>query len=181
MRLTLGGLAKDVAPGLPMMEAIPAELVSRADLIGEAKRVDPAFLLGAPSAVPRKFDGAGLATALNRDRSDEIRTARPRIDLESVYGPLRMRVQQLIDEPDDLDPRDVPDQRDRGRVVTRPERYDVSLEAFRSARARKDLGVYRHGRNISRVTSVLFCRAALIQTNLTGGSTLNAQRENRPW
>ena len=177
----LGGLADCVAIRLPVVKAIPAELVRRANLIGEAERVDPTFLLCPPSAIPSELDQARLAAALDRYAPDEIGAARPCVDAESIDRPFRMSVQQLIDEADDLDPRNAADQRDGRRFRTGRERQDVSLEALRSARARKELGVYRHGRNISGKTSVLGALFPRMQTNLTGGSTLNAQRENRPW
>lgn len=178
---TLGGLAHGSAGRLPMVEAVPAELIGGANLIGEAKGIDPALLFGAPAAVPGKLDDARLSAALDRDCSNEVRAARPRVNAQAIDGPFGMRVQQLVDEPDDLDPRDVADERDGRRLGARGKGSDVSLEAFRRARAREDLGINRHGRNISGTTSVSKPTATAIQTNLTVQSTRDGSSEKRQW
>lgn len=163
------------------METVPAELVGGSDLIGEAERIDPALLFRAPTAVPGELDHAGLSAALDRDGSDEVRASRSGIDAQAIDSPLGMRVQQLVDEPDDLDARYVPYERDGRRLGAGGEGGNVSLEAFRGAGARQDLGINRHGRNISGTTPVSGAPTTAKQTNLTAQSTRGGSSEEVQW
>ena len=156
--------------GLPDVEAVPAEFVCGADLIREAVCIEPALLLGAPTAVPRELDRLRFARAFDGDRSHEIGTAGARIDVESLDRPLGVRVEDLIDEAKHLDTRDDTRVGDRGRVEARREREDVSLEAICGGRLRKKLGIYGHERNISRGAPDAVACAVFHLTKLTGES-----------
>jgi len=164
---------------LPTLEAVPPELVRGADLIREPKAVHPPFLLGPPAAVPRELDDATLAVAFDDERPDEIRAARPSVNAQAIDGPFGVRVEQLVDEADHLDARNWPHQGDRGRFSALGERDDIGFETFGREGTLDDLGVYRHGRNISGVPWFLGVHAAPSRTKLTVGSA-HVSREI-PW
>jgi len=137
------------------------------------------FLLGPPAAVPRELDDATLAVAFDDERPDEIRAARPSVNAQAIDGPFGVRVEQLVDEADHLDARNWPHQGDRGRFSALGERDDIGFETFGRERTLDDLGVYRHGRNISGVPWFLGVHAAPSRTKLTVGSA-HVSREI-PW
>ena len=64
---------------LPVLEAAPIKLSRRTRLIGESKAVHPAFLLGAPPAVPDEFENAGLRLGVHM-LSDSIPVANGLLD-----------------------------------------------------------------------------------------------------
>ena len=179
----LGGLAERglARAQLPVMEAVPPEFVGGADLVGEPERVDPTLLFGAPAAVPCELDDPRLATTFDSDRANEIRAARPCVDLQMLDEPFRMGMEQLIDEPDHFDPRHATDERDRRSLGAGCERGDVSFESLGRARAREDFGVNRHGRNISGWHRALRAAGPVIKTKLTGGSARRVAGTNYPW
>ena len=178
MRLTLaagsalGGVAKDGLrlAGLPVVEAVPAELVGGADLIGESERIDPALLLRSPTAVPREFDHSRLPTTVHCEGANEVGATRACIHAQPLDDPLGMGVQELVDEADYLDARHIPHERDRRRFGAGCKSDHVSLEALRRARARQDLGIEGHGRNISGRRRLLGPPALWIRTKLAIGS-----------
>ena len=133
---------------VPALEAVPAELVRSADLVRKPVRVEPSLLLGPPTTVPRELEEARVAGALYDHRTHEIRAPRPCVDVQPLDGELRVRMEQLVDEPYHLDPRDVAGQGDSGDLSAGSERDDVGFEPGRRARARQQLGVDGHGRNI---------------------------------
>ena len=155
---------------LPVLEAVPAELVGGADLIGEAKGIHPSLLLRSPTTVPRELDNSGMTTALDGYAADEIRAARPGVDAYALDHPLGVSVQQLIDEPDDLDARNSAHQRDRWRIETGCERMYVGLEAIRGAGPLQDFDVDWHWWNISVGQRVPRASASSSKTKLTAES-----------
>jgi len=144
----LGGHTR-VSVQLPAMETIPPEHVRRANLVGKPERIDPTLLLRPPAAVPCELDRARLSATLDRGKADEVGASRSGIDPNPLDHPFGVRVQELIDEAEHLDARDISHHGDRGRICARGECDDVRLEAFGGAAARQDLGVDWHGRNIS--------------------------------
>jgi hypothetical protein len=155
---------------LPPMEAVPAKLVRGADLIWVAVGINPALLLRSPTAVPRKLDHARLSAAFDRHRSDKVRATGPRVDVQSIDDPLRVGVQQLVDEPDHLDSRHRAREGDRWRLGATRKGEQICLESVSRARTAEDLSVDRHGRNISGDRLI---RASLVssrRTKLTAGS-----------
>jgi len=157
--------------GLPVVETIPAELVRRADLVRKAERIHPALLLRTPATVPGELDDTRVSATVDRHGPNEVGAARARVNSQPINDPFRVRVQQLIDQSDDLDARDVADERDRGRFGASSERDHIGLEAFGGAGVREDLGIYWHGRNISGATGILGGVRTRKQTNLTNEST----------
>ena len=155
---------------LPAVEAVPAELVRRTDLIGEPIGVDPSFLLGPPATIPGELEHSRLATTLDDYRPDEVGAAGARVNVEPFDGPLRVRVKDLVDEPNHLDARDRVRVGDGWRLMARRQRDDVSLEAFAGGRAREELGIDRHGRNISRGRADAEATVRSLKTKLTTGS-----------
>ena len=144
-------LARDCCSAfLPALEAIPVKLVSGADLVREAISIEPALLLSAPAAIPRELDRARVAGAFHDHGSYEVRATGARVDMDALDRPFGMFVEQLCDETDHLDARNVAREGDRGRLRPRRERDEVGLETIAGARARKDLFVYGHERNISK-------------------------------
>jgi hypothetical protein len=139
-------------PLLPSLKAVPAELVSGADLVGKAKRVEPALLLRSPAAVPGKLEQSRITSALDHNGADEIGAPGPSINVQPVDRELGVSVEQVIDEPDYLDARNGSREGNRGHVGARCERDDLGLEALRRAGARKQFGIDRHGRNIQMCT-----------------------------
>ena len=176
-RTTLGGLASHGTGWLrvPSVEAIPPELVCRANLVGEAEGIHPAFLFRPPPAIPCELDDAGLPASLDDCGADEIGAPRPRIHLQPIDHPFRVGVQQLTDEADHLDTRDVPHEGDGRHVGARREGDDVVLEAVGRAGARQDFGVDRHGRNISGRWQRLGAANPATMTKLTAESARHAQ------
>jgi hypothetical protein len=166
---------------LPPVEAIPPELIGGADLIGKSERVDPTLLLGPPAAVPGELDGAGLPATLDRHRPHEVRAPGAGVDAESLDRPFRVRVQQLADQADHLDARDIAHEGDRGRFCTRGECDDVGLEAIGGAGARQDLGVDWHGRNISARRAKLDRTTPSSKTKLTVQLAQPAAEAVRQW
>ena len=156
--------------GLPAVEAVPAELVRGPDLVREAERVHPSFLLGTPAAVPRELEHSRFPGAFDDDRADEIGAARPCVDVQSLDGPLGVGVKDLVHEADHLDPGNGARVGDRGGVDTRRQGDDVGLEAVGGGRSREELSVYRHGRNIPRRDALSNTNVLSLQTKLTGES-----------
>lgn len=180
--IPLGGLACDGhGLQLPAVETIPAELVGGPNLVGEAERVDPAFLFRPPPAIPGELDHARLPAALDHCRPDEIGTARTRVHPNAIHHPFRMGMQQMGDESDDLDPRGGAHQRDGGHIGARREGEDVALEAIGRAGPCEDVGVDLHGRNISGDRGRLATSTPRKETKLTGKSTLERQGGLPPW
>ena len=131
------------------MEAVPPELIGSANLVREAEGIHPALLFRPPPAIPGELDDSRLPASFDEGGADEIRASRARIHLQPVDHPLGVGMEQLVDQADHLDARDVPHQRDGWDVGTRREGDDVVLEAVGRAGARQDFGVDGHGRNIS--------------------------------
>ena len=50
---------------VPALEAVPAELIGGADLIGKPVGIDPTLLLSPPSAVPGELEHARLTAAVD--------------------------------------------------------------------------------------------------------------------
>jgi hypothetical protein len=155
---------------LPLVKAVPAELVRGTDLIGESERVDPPLLFRSPPAVPGELDHAGLSAALDRDGAHEVRAPGSSVNSQVLDRPFRMGVQQLVDEPDHLDARNVSHEGDGLRVGSRGERDHIALELLGRAGAAEDLGVYGHGRNISTGRGLLGSTSPFNRTKLTGRS-----------
>ena len=167
MRLALGGVRRTQ---LPSFEAVPPELVGRADLIRETEGVDPALLLRSPTAVPGKLDDTDVATALNCHGSDEIRASRARVDLKAIDHPFRVRVEQLIDESDHLDARNSPHQRDRRGLSATREGEDICLESISRAGTAENGGVDWHAGNISGCRRIRAPFVSVNETKLTAES-----------
>ena len=181
-RGTLGGLAGErYGLRLPVVEAVPAELVGGANLVGEAECIHPPFLFRPPPAIPRKLNHTGLSTALDHRGPAEIGAARTGVHLNSVDHPLRMGMEQLVDEPDDLDPRHGAHERDGRHIRARGEGNDVVLEAIGCAGARQDFGVDWHGRNISKDRCRPNTSFPAKKTKLTGESALARRGGFRQW
>ena len=155
---------------LPSLEAVPAELVGGANLVGVPIRIEPSLLLGPPSAVPREIEAAPLASTLDDDRSHEVRAPRTRVDVQPFDGELGVGMEQLIDQPDYLDPRNVAGNRNRGDLSARREGDDVGFELGGRARARQQSSVDGHGRNIQMVTARAGSAGLTTRTKLTAGS-----------
>ena len=155
---------------LPAVETVPPEFVGGANLIGEAERVDPALLFGAPATVPGELDGPRLSAALDCHGANEVGAPGSSIDAKAFDDPFGVGVQKLVDEADHLDARDVPHEGDRGRIGARGECDDVGLEACCGAGARQDLSVDWHGRNISAGSAGLGHRRFSGKTKLTASS-----------
>ena len=182
-RETLGGLA---AKGgglleLPPVEAIPAELVGGANLVWKAECIDPALLFRPPPAIPREPNHPRLSAALDNRCPDEIGTAGTRVHLKPIDHPLRMGVEQLVDEADDLDSRDGAHECDGWHISARGEGNDVVLEAIGRAGARQDFGVDWHGRNISGSLHRLDTSYRAKKTKLTGESIRERGGGVRQW
>ena len=179
---TLGGLGGEGhRVQLPAVEAIPAELVGGANLVGKAERVEPAFLFRPPPAVPREVDHAGLSTALDHRRPDEVGAARTGVHLHSIDHPFRMGMEQVRDQTDDLDPRDGTHERDGRHIGAGREGNDIALEAIGRAGAREDFRVDWHGRNISGDRCWLGASAPSTQTKLTARSAPERRGGLRQW
>jgi hypothetical protein len=153
--------------GLPAVKAVPAELVCSSDLVRETERVDPSLLFGAPAAVPGEFDHSRFSGTFDDYRADEIGAAGPGVDVQSLDRPLWVSVEDLVHETDQLDPRHGARVRDRRGIDTRREGDDVSLELLGGGRPREELGVYRHGRNISGGEGGSNTNVLSLQTKLT--------------
>ena len=166
---------------LPPLEAIPAELVGGANLVGEPERIDPTFLFRPPAAIPRELNHTRMATALDYCGPDEIGATRAGIHLNSIDYPFRMGVKQVGDEADDLDPRDGAHERNGRHFHARREGNDVALEAFGRAGARQDFGVDGHGRNISGDRHRPGTSPPAKRTKLTGRSALAGRSGLRQW
>ena len=166
---------------LPALEAIPAELVGGANLVGEPEGIDPTFLFRPPAAIPGELDPTRLSTALDYCGPDEIGAARAGIHLNSIDYPLRMGVKQVGDEADDLDPRDGAHERNGRHIRARREGNDVAFEAIGRAGARQDFGVDWHGRNISGDRHRLGTSPPGKRTKLTGKSALARQGGLQQW
>ena len=156
--------------GLPAVEAVPPELIRRADLIGESEGVDPAFLLGTPPAVTCELEYARFSSALDSSGPDEVGASRACVDVQALDRPFRVRVKNLVDEAEHLDARDDAGVGDRFGLEARCEREDVGLETIAGGRPREESGVNRHGRNISKRLSRAGATGFSLQTKLTGGS-----------
>ena len=182
-RETLGGLAGERSGLLevPPVEAIPAEFVGGANLVGEAEGIDPALLFRPPPAIPRELNHARLSAAFDNRGPDEIGAARTGVHPQPIDHPFRMGMEQLVDEADDFDPRDGAHERDGGHIGTRRERNDVALETIGRAGARQDSGVDWHGRNISGDRHRLGTSHPLKKTKLTGESAPERQGGVRQW
>ena len=182
-RETLGRLAGERS-GLievPPVEAIPAELVGGANLVGEAEGIDPPLLFRPPPAIPRELNHSRLSAAFDNRGPDEIGAARTGVHPQPIDHPFRMGMEQLVDEADDFDPRDGADERDGGHIGTRRERNDVALETIGRAGARQDFGVDWHGRNISGARHRLGTSYPSNETKLTGESAPERQGGIRQW
>ena len=185
MRLVAAGTTvlrlRRVRPFVPVLEAIPAELVGRADLVGKAECVDPAFLFGSPAAIPGELEPSRLAPTFNDSSPDEVRAPGSRVHVHPFDSELGVRVKQLIDEPDHLDTRDVTRQRDRARFRAGSEGHDVSFEGVRRAGAGQQFEVEWHGRNIQTDGSRAGSRRHPMRTKLTAGSAHAAGSGARQW
>lgn len=170
-----------VRPFVPSLEAIPAELVGRPDLVGEAECVHPTLLFGSPTAIPRELEPSRFACAFDDSRADEVGAAGPRIHLHSLDRELGVRVEQLIDEPDHLDARDVARHRDRGRVGSGSECDDVSFEGLGRAGAGQQFEVDWHGRNIQIDGRGSGSPRRTMRTKLTAGSAHGVRSGARQW
>ena len=181
-RQTLGGLA-DEGGGLqlPVVEAIPAELVGGANLVGEAERIDPSLLFRPPPTVPRELYYPRLSSALDNRRPHEIGAARTGVHLNPIDHPFRMSMEQLGDESDDFDARDGAHECDGRHIGASREGNDVALEAIGRAGARQDFGVDWHGRNISGERYRLGTSSPPAKTKLTGKSALTRRGGLRQW
>jgi len=183
VRGTLGVLAGEGCRLLevPAVEAIPAEFVGGANLVGEAEGIDPALLFRPPPAIPRELNHARLSAAFDNRGPDEIGAARTGVHPQPIDHPFRVGMEQLVDEADDFDPRDGAHERDGGHIGTRRERNDVALETIGRAGARQDSGVDWHGRNISGHRHRLGTSHPLKKTKLTGESAPERQGGVRQW
>jgi len=168
-------------PFVPALEAIPAELVGRADLVGKAECVYPALLFGSPAAIPGELEPSRIASTFNDNGPDEVRASRSRVHVHLFDRELGVRVKQLIDEPDHLDPRDVARQRDRARFRAGSEGDDVSFEGVRRAGAGQQFEVEWHGRNIQTDGSRSGSPRHPMRTKLTAGSAHGAGSGARQW
>ena len=121
------------------------------------------------------------SAALDNRCPDEIGTAGTGVHLKPIDHPLRMGVEQLVDEADDLDSRDGAHERDGWHISARGEGNDVVLEAIGRAGARQDFGVDWHGRNISGRWRGLGTSCPSKKTKLTGESTRARRGSVRQW
>jgi hypothetical protein len=166
---------------LPPVEAIPAEFVGSANLVGETEGIDPALLFRPPPAIPRELNHPRLSTALDHRRPDEIGATRTGIHLNPIDHPFRMGMKQLVDEADDFDPGDGAYERDGCHIGARRERDHIGLESIGRAGAGQDFGVDWHGRNISGHRYRLGTSSPSKRTKLTGESALERQGGIRQW
>ena len=182
-RRTLGGFAAEKGGLLevPPVEAIPAEFVGGAYLVGETEGIDPALLFRPPSAIPRELNHARLAAAFDNRGPDEIGATRTGVNLKPIDHPFRMGMEQLVDEADDFDPRDGAYERDGRHIGARRERDCVGLESIGRAGTGQDSGVDWHGRNISGHRHRLGTSYPSKKTKLTGESAPERQGGVRQW
>ena len=180
---TLGVLAGEGCRSIevPAVEAIPAEFVGGANLVGEAEGIDPALLFRPPPTIPRELNHARLSAAFDHGGPDEIGATRTGVHLKSIDHPFWMGMEQLVNEADDLDPRDRAYERDGCHIGARRERDRVGLESIGRARPGQDFGVDWHGRNISGRWHRLGTSSPSKKTKLTGESTLERQGGIRQW
>jgi hypothetical protein len=182
-RATLGGLAAEGSGllELPPVEAVPAEFVGGANLVGEAEGIDPAFLFRSPSAIPCEPNHPRLSAAFDDRGPDEIGATRTGVDLKPIDHPLGMGMEQLVDEADDLDPRDRAHERDGRHIGARRERDHVGLESIGRAGTGQDFLVDWHGRNISGHRHRLGTAYRSKKTKLTGESAPERPGVVRQW
>ena len=182
-REALGELGADgrVLLELPPVEAIPAEFVGGANLVREAEGIDPALLFRPPPAIPREPNHARLAPAFDDRGSDEIGTTRTGVDLHSIHHPFGMGMEQLVDEANDLDPRNGAHERDGRHIRARRESDHVGLESIGRAGTRQDFGVDWHGRNISGRWHRLGTSSPSEKTKLAGESARERKGGVRQW
>ena len=182
-RETLGGRAAEGSGLLevPPVEAIPAEFVRGANLVGEAEGVDPALLFRPPPAIPRELNHPRLSGAFDNRGPDEIGATRTGIHLKPIDHPFRMGMEQLVDEADDFDSRHGAYERDGRHIRARRERDDIVLESIGRAGTGQDLCVDWHGRNISGDRHRLGTSYPSKKTKLTGESTPERQGGIRQW
>ena len=176
-----GGGRLRSGPLVPVLEALPAELVGRADLIREPKRVNPALLFGSPATIPGELEQTRLSATVDDHRADEIRATGPAVYVQAFDRELGVGVQELIDEPDHLDPRDVARHGDGGRLGARGVRDDVSLEGLGRAGVGQQVEVDWHGRNIQTDDRRSDSPAHPMKTKLAAGSALGAETGARQW
>ena len=170
-----------LGPFVPVLEAVPAELVGRADLVGKAECVYPPLLFGSPAAIPGELEPPRLASTFNDNGPDEVRASGSRVDVHLFDRELGVRVKQLIDEPDHLDARDVTHHRDRARFRAGSEGDDVSFEGVRRAGAGQQFEVEWHGLNIQTDGSRSGSPRHPMRTKLTAGSAHRAGSGAQQW
>ena len=169
------------SPFLPVLEAVPAELISRTDLVWKPESVNPALLFGSPTTVPGELERSRFAASLDDYGAHEIRAAGPRVHMEALDGELRMRMEELIDEPDHLDARDVARHGDRGGLGARGKGDDVRLEGVGCAGPSQQVEVDWHGRNIQMNRRWSGSSTHIPKTKLTTESALGVEKRRRQW
>lgn len=118
------------AHGVPTKEAAPVVFACCADLIRKAKTVGPAFLQGAPTAVPDEFVDVGFAGGMNAHDANEIGATGQAAHGNVFDGQVGLGGEHVSEQASDFHGRGEPFNLNAGRTTSRAEPANISFEGF---------------------------------------------------